>query len=141
MPTNENAELIAALNEDLRLEFKSIVQYTAHVATITGPEYLSTIDELKVHLGQELKHASILAEQVAFLGGEPATTVPTADGSQDAVAALKADLELETDQLERYRQRVEQATEAGLPDVAEELRPLLTQTQEHVRDLQTALDL
>ena len=84
--------------------------------------------------------ASILAEQVAFLGGEPATTVPTADGSTDAVTALKADLELETNQLERYRQRVAQANDAGLPDVAEALRPLLTQTQEHVRDLHTALD-
>ena len=141
MASNDTAELVAALNEDLRLEFQSIVQYTAHIATITGPEYLSTIDELKVHMTQELNHASILAEQVAFLGGEPATTVPTADGSVDATAALQADLKLETEQLERYRQRVEQASEAGLPDVAEALRPLLTQTQEHVRDLQTALDL
>ena len=141
MASNDTAELVAALNEDLRLEFQSIVQYTAHIATITGPEYLSTIDELKVHMTQELNHASILAEQVAFLGGEPATTVPTADGSVDATAALQADLKLETEQLERYRQRVEQASQAGLPDVAEALRPLLTQTQEHVRDLQTALDL
>ena len=141
MASNDTAELVAALNEDLRLEFQSIVQYTAHIATITGPEYLSTIDELKVHMTQELNHASILAEHVAFLGGEPATTVPTADGSVDATAALQADLKLETEQLERYRQRVEQASQAGLPDVAEALRPLLTQTQEHVRDLQTALDL
>jgi len=141
MASNDTPELVAALNEDLRLEFQSIVQYTAHIATITGPEYLSTIDELKIHLTQELNHASILAEQVAFLGGEPATTVPTANGSIDATAALEADLKLETAQLERYRQRVEQAAEAGLPDVAEALRPLLTQTQEHVRDLQTALDL
>jgi bacterioferritin len=29
--------------------------------------------------------------------------------------------------------------ELGLADVAEALRPLLEQTQEHVRDLQTAL--
>ena len=141
MASNDTAELVAALNEDLRLEFQSIVQYTAHIATITGPEYLSTIDELKVHMTQELNHASILAEQVAFLGGEPATTVPTADGSVDATAALQADLKLETEQLERYRKRVEQASDAGLPDVAEALRPLLTQTQEHLRDLQTALDL
>jgi len=141
MASNDTAELVAALNEDLRLEFQPIVQYTAHIATITGPEYLSTIDELKVHLTQELNHASTLAEQVAFLGGDPATTVPTANGSTDAAAALGADLELETEQLERYRKRVEQASDAGLPDVAEALRPLLTQTQEHVRDLQTALDL
>ncbi len=53
--------------------------------------------------------------------------------------ALKADLRLETDHLERYRVRCAQAIELNLPDVAEALRPLLEQTQEHVRDLQTVL--
>jgi bacterioferritin len=57
----------------------------------------------------------------------------------DARAALRADLELETSQLERYRERVQQANELDLADVAEALRPLLTQTQEHVRDLQSAI--
>jgi bacterioferritin len=53
--------------------------------------------------------------------------------------ALKLDLELEGRQLERYRERVEQAAHLGLADVAEALRPLLQQTQEHVRDLRTML--
>ena len=59
----------------------------------------------------------------------------------DSREALQADLQLEIDQLDRYRQRVEQASQLGLPDVAEALRPLLTETQEHVRDLQSALGL
>ena len=127
------------LNGDLELEFLSIVQYVNHVATITGPEYTSTVDELKVHLTQELHHATVLAEQVSFLGGVPASTVPSPTPTTDSRRALEADLELETRQLERYRERVEQCTTLGLPDVAEALRPLLTQTQEHVRDLQAAL--
>ncbi len=132
-------QLVAKLNEDLSLEFKSIVQYVAHVATITGPEYTSTVDELKTHLTQELSHACTLAEQVAFLGGQPATSVPEVPHTADSKAALAADLDLETEQLKRYRARVEEANELDLPDVAEALRPLLTQTQEHVRDLQAAL--
>ena len=55
------------MNEDLQTEFQSVVQYVQHTATRTGPEYLSTVDELKVHLGQELQHAQIVAEQIAFL--------------------------------------------------------------------------
>ena len=136
---DDNASLVEHLNEDLRLEFQSIVQYVQHVAVITGPEYTSTVDELKTHLGEELAHASVLAEQVAFLGGTPATTVGEVPEVADSQAALAADLELETAQLERYRTRVQEATDMGLPDVAEALRPLLTQTQEHVRDLQAAL--
>ncbi len=130
---------VAALNEDLETEFQSIVQYVSHVATITGAEFLSTVDELKVHLGQELSHAQTLAEQVSFLGGTPSTTVPAVQSGLAGKAALQADLKLETEQLERYRERFAQAMDLGLADVAEALRPLLEQTQEHVRDLRTAL--
>jgi bacterioferritin len=130
---------VAALNEDLETEFQSIVQYVNHIAIISGAEYLSVIDELKVHLQQELSHTQILAEQVAFLGGTPTTTVGSVQATEDSRSALAADLRLETDQLERYRERFAQANELGLADVAEALRPLLEQTQEHVRDLQTAL--
>lgn len=130
---------IGAMNEDLGTEYQSIIQYTNHIATITGAEFLSVIDELKVHLNQELTHAQILAEQVSFLGGTPTTTVPPIETASDSRGALAADLRLETNQLDRYRQRFAQANELGLADVAEAIRPLLEQTQEHVRDLQTAL--
>jgi bacterioferritin len=135
----ETKELIELLNDDLETEFQSIVQYVQHVATISGAEFTSTVDELKVHLGQELQHAMTLAEQVSFLGGVPSTHVPDVATATDSRAALEADLELETHQLERYRERTQQATDLGLADVAEALRPLLTQTQEHVRDLAAAL--
>jgi bacterioferritin len=135
----DQQHFVELLNEDLGTEFQSIVQYTNHIATITGAEFLSTIDELKVHVGQELTHAQILASQISFLGGEPSTVVPEIERSNDSRVALKADLALETNQLERYRQRFAQANDLGLADVAEALRPLLEQTQEHVQDLRTAL--
>jgi bacterioferritin len=135
----DRQQFIDLLNEDLGTEFQSIVQYTNHIATITGAEFLSIIDELKIHVGQELIHAQILASQISFLGGEPSTVVPDIERSSDSRVALKADLALETNQLERYRQRFVQANELGLADVAESLRPLLEQTQEHVQDLRTAL--
>jgi bacterioferritin len=134
----DQQSFIETLNEDLRTEYQSVVQYISHIATVTGAEFLSTIDELKIHVTQELQHAQILAEQIAFLGGTPTTSVPpveTAVGRE----ALAADLRLEESQLERYRERFSQAMDLGLADVAEALRPLLEQTQEHVRDLQTVL--
>jgi bacterioferritin len=134
----DQESFIDVLNEDLRTEYQSIVQYINHVATVTGAEFLSVIDELKVHLTQELHHALILAEQIAFLGGAPSTAVPEVKAATGR-EALAADLRLEESQLERYRQRFSQAMDLGLADVAEALRPLLEQTQEHVRDLQTAL--
>jgi bacterioferritin len=132
-------QLVDALNADLATELQSIAQYIQHVAMITGAEYISTVDELKVHITQEVAHASTLAEQVAFLGGTPTTRASEVPAFVDSRGALEADLALEVDQLDRYRDRVRQATDLGLVDVAESLRPLLTQTQEHVRDLQAAL--
>jgi bacterioferritin len=134
----DKESLIEALNGDLRSEYQSIVQYISHIATVTGAEFLSTIDELKVHLTQELNHAQILAEQISFLGGTPETTVPPVEQASGR-EALAADLRLEESQLERYRKRFAEAMDIGLADVAEALRPLLEQTQEHVRDLQTVL--
>jgi bacterioferritin len=134
-------DLIKLLNQDLETEFQSIVQFVQHVATVTGAEYTSTVDELRLHLTQELAHATALAEQIDFLGGEPSTHVPEITTVTDSRAALEADLALETTQLQHYRERVQQANDIGLADVAEALRPLLTQTQEHVRDLSTALGL
>ena len=131
--------LIELLNQDLEREFQSIVQYVQHVAIISGAEYTSTVDELRLHLTQELAHATSLAEQIDFLGGAPSTHVPEIAKVTDSRGALEADLALETEQLQHYRERVQQANEAGLADVGEALRPLLTETQEHVRDLQSVL--
>ena len=55
----DKESFIESLNEDLRTEYQSIVQYISHIATVTGAEFFSTIDELKVHLTQELSHAQI----------------------------------------------------------------------------------
>jgi bacterioferritin len=129
----------AALDEDLQTEYQSILQYISHIATISGAEYLSTVNELKTHLTQELAHAQILADQIVFLGGRPSATVPPVDTAAQGIDALRSDLRLESNQLDRYRERFAQAMDLGLADVAEALRPLLEQTQEHVRDLQTAL--
>lgn len=135
----DRKRLTQLMNEDLASEYRSIVQYNQHVATLKGLEVQSLLTELKQHLGQELSHAMILAEQIDFLGGVPTVEVPSIPSVTDTQGALQLDLELEEQQLERYRQRIQQAQELGLPDVAEALRPLLEQTQEHVHDLRTAL--
>jgi bacterioferritin len=135
----DKPEFIEELNADLGTEFQSIVQYVQHVATIKGAQYRSIAEELGNHLAQELEHAKTLAKQIDFLGGTPRVTVPAVPDCPDGASALQADLDLEERQLQRYRDRVAEATEIGLPDVAEALRPLLEQTQDHVIELRDAL--
>src|ERR687885_2563550 len=135
----DRRQLADLMNEDLGTEYRSIIQYTQHLATLKGLEVQSLLTELRQHLTQELNHAVILAEQIDFLGGVPTVEVPTVPSATDTEHALRLDLELEEQQLNRYRERIQQAQELSLPDVAEALRPLLEQTQEHVRDLRSAL--
>jgi len=137
----DKTKLLELLNDDLELEYRSIVQYIQHIATAKGAEFQSTIEELRAHVVQELDHATALAEQIDFLGGVPSVTVPSVPTAGNTREALELDLELEQGQLERYRERVTETEQMGLGDVTEALRPLLQQTQDHVRDLQGALGL
>lgn len=132
-------EFIAELNKDLSSEYQSIILYVQHINSIKGAEYQSVLSDLGSHLSQELEHAMTLARQIDFMGGVPNGAVPPMETKTDAHAALCQDLALEEKQLSRYRERVEQAHELGLPDVAEALAPLLEQTQDHVHDLRVAL--
>ena len=135
----DTPELVNLLNEDLSTEYQSIVQYTQHIATIKGAQYQALVGEMRKHIAQELDHAMALADQIDFLGGTPTVAVPVIATEPDEQAALRLDLDLEEGQLRRYRERIEQANRMNLPDVAEALRPLLAQTQDHVVDLRTAL--
>ena len=136
----DNAKFVALLNEDLETEYRSIIQYVQHLAIAKGAEFQAVSEAIRPHLKQELEHATTLAEQIDFLGGVPTTEVPAVPSESDTRRAFELDLELEERQLDRYRERYQQASDLGLPDVAEALRPLLEQTQDHVRDLQGALN-
>ena len=92
-------KLIALLNEDLELEFQSIVQYTQHLATVKGVEFQPVAEMIRPHLKQELEHATVLAEQIDFLGGIPTTRVPDVPSEPDPKRAFALDLELEERQL------------------------------------------
>lgn len=132
-------QFIDKLNEDLQSEYRSIIQYVQHINAVKGAEYQKILSELRGHLSQELEHAMTLANQIDFLGGTPSGEVAQFSTKTDAKAALEQDLALEERQLDRYRQRVAEAGQIGLPDVAEALAPLLEQTQDHVHELRTAL--
>ena len=135
----DTKEFIEQLNEDLGIEYQSIIQYVQHTATIKGAEYMAFVGDLGKHLSEELEHAKTLAAQIHFLGGTPTVEVPAVPDHPYGASALQADLELEERQLERYRIRYREANELGLPDVGEALRPLLEQTQHHVIELRDTL--
>ena len=134
-------ELVDALNEDLSREYQAIIAYTVYSSVLTGAQWMNIAAELKLHAAEELQHALILADQIDYLGGEPTATPKPVKLSKKPEDMLRFDLDNETETIKNYRQRVKQAEALGHYALAEQLRKIITQEQEHQHDLATALGI
>src|ERR1700733_4431061 len=141
--SNEQAvkKLIDALNEDLAREYQAIIAYTVYSNVLSGAQYMSIAEELKVHAGEELQHAMILADQIDYLGGMPTGTPKEVKLSKKAEDMLRFDLDNETVTIKNYRQRGKQAEAVGHYALAEQIRQIITQEQDHQHALATALGI
>jgi len=133
--------LIDALNEDLAREYQAIIAYVVYSQVLKGAAYMSIAAELEKHAGEELQHAITIAKQIDYLGGQPTVTPKPVKTSKDAKAMLGFDLENETNTIRNYRERVRQAEAIEEFALAEDLREILVQEQEHQIDLATALGI
>lgn len=131
--------LAQRLNEDLSREYQAIIAYVVYSQALKGAEYMSIAEELVRHAAEELQHAITIARQVDYLGGMPTATALPVKLSEDAITMLRADLANENDTVKNYRQRVKECEELGEFAIAEEIREILKQEQEHQIDLATAL--
>jgi bacterioferritin len=134
-------ELIDALNEDLAREYQAIIAYTVYSNVLSGAQWMNIAAELKVHASEELQHAMILADQIDYLGGMPTATPKPVKLSKKAGDMLRFDLDNETETIRNYRQRVKQAEAVGHYALAEQIRQVITQEQDHQHSLATALGI
>jgi bacterioferritin len=140
---NEKAvqDLINALNEDLAREYQAIIAYTVYSNVLKGAEWMSIAGELRKHAAEELQHALIVADQIDYLGGMPTATPKPVKLSEKPEDMIRFDLDNETETIKNYRQRVRQAEALGHYALAEQLRKIISQEQEHQHDLATALGI
>jgi bacterioferritin len=131
--------LIKALNEDLSREYQAIISYVVYSQALKGAQYMAIADELEQHAKQELQHALTISKHVDYLGGMPTATALPVKLSEKATEMLRADLENENETVRHYRERVNQCEALGEYAIAEDLREILRQEQEHQIDLATAL--
>jgi bacterioferritin len=131
--------LIEKLNEDLAREYQAIIAYVVYSQVLKGAEYMAIAAELERHAGEELQHALIIAKQIDYLGGMPGTTSLPVKQTDDAREMLRADLDNENATIRAYRERVVQCETLQEYAIAEDIREILRQEQEHQIDLATAL--
>lgn len=145
MNKNENEitreQLIASLNEDLAREYQAIISYVIYSQVLKGAQYMSIAKDLEVHAGEELQHALLICKQIDYLGGKPSSVPKPVRTSDNPEEMLRYDLDNESETIRNYRDRVRQAESLGEYAVAENIRHILEQEQEHLIDLATALNI
>src|SRR5271170_2454887 len=138
--TNVTREQLAdLLNEDLAREYQAIISYVVYSQVLKGAEYMSIADQLEIHAQQELKHALIISRQIDYLGKMPSVMPKPVRTSDKAKDMLRFDLENENETIRNYRERVRQCEVLGEFAMAEQIRQILVNEQDHQIDLATAL--
>jgi len=138
-PAITRAELAKLLNEDLAREYQAIIAYVIYSQVLKGAQYMSIADELETHAKEELAHALIISQQIDYLGAMPTSQPKPVKTSEDAEQMLQFDLENEAETIRNYRERVRQCEALGEYAMAEHIREILKDEQEHLIDLATAL--
>jgi len=131
--------LAELLNEDLSREYQAIIAYVVYSQVLKGAEYMNIADQLEIHAKQELEHALIISRQIDYLGKMPTATPKPVKTSEKAKDMLRFDLDNENETIRNYRERVRQCEELGEFALAEQIRSILVQEQDHQIDLATAL--
>jgi bacterioferritin len=132
-------QLAELLNEDLSREYQAIISYVVYSQVLKGAEYMSIAAQLEDHAHQELQHALIISRQIDYLGKMPSVTAKPVKTSAKARDMLRFDLDNENATIRNYRERVRQCEGLGEFAMAEQIRQILVQEQDHQIDLATAL--
>jgi bacterioferritin len=131
--------LAELLNEDLSREYQAIIAYVVYSQVLKGAEYMSIADQLELHAKQELEHALIISRQIDYLGAMPTVTPKPVRTSHKPKDMLRFDLDNENETIRNYRERVRQCEELGEFAMAEQIRGIIVNEQDHQIDLATAL--
>jgi bacterioferritin len=132
-------KLAQLLNEDLAREYQAIIAYVVYSQVLKGAEYMNIADQLEEHAKQELQHALIISRQIDYLGAMPTATAKPVKLSEKPRDMLRFDLDNENETIRNYRDRIRQCEALGEFAMAEQIRQILIQEQDHQIDLATAL--
>ena len=131
--------LAELLNEDLSREYQAIIGYVVYSQVLSGAQYMDIAAQLEIHAKQELDHALIISRQIDYLGKMPSVTPKPVRTSEKAKEMLRFDLDNENETIRNYRDRIRQCEALGEYAMAEQIRQIVVQEQDHQIDLATAL--
>ena len=124
---------IECLNAALRLQHRSVLQYSLVAGSVIGLEYQAHADKMRQHSLSELKDATRLVEKVTALGGEPTPDVAPIEFVADADKAVDWLIDGECETLEALQAAIEPTgREAASEAVEHRLEHIIMRKQEQV---------
>ena len=143
MPEKEqmnHAAVKEKLTQALRLQYRSVLQYTLTAGSIVGMEYQSFSDRLWLFAESEIEDARRLVEKLVALEGEPPVRAPDLRNSPTAKDALEWLVESESEVIERLQDVIPETGHEGASEALEHLlEHIIMRKQEQVDFLVRAM--
>lgn len=136
---DDRETLIFHLNGDLAGELQAIAMYVQYAALLRGLQRIQLRQLFRSEIPDELRHANLLADKIAVLGGTPATTgrpVPRATGTYQILRNI---LEAERQAVADYTERSIEAAACGEIGLKIELENLIVDETRHRDDVERIL--
>jgi bacterioferritin (cytochrome b1) len=124
---------VECLNRALRLQQRSVLQYSLVAGSVIGLEYQAHAEKMREHSLAELEDATRLVEKITALGGEPTTDVAPLTFHADPGKAIEDLIEGEAATLEELQAAIEPTgREAASEAVEHRLEHMIMRKQEQV---------
>jgi bacterioferritin len=139
-------EIISLLNGALATELVCVMRYKRHYFTAKGLENAPIKAEFLQHAVEEEAHATLIAERIVQLNGEPdfnpGTLVERShaeyDQSSDIKDMIRANLIAERIAIEAYRQMIEKIGDTD-PTTRQMLIGIMAMEEQHADDMRDLL--
>lgn len=139
MADDSKQQLVDGLNEDLKGEFQAVIMYRVYASMVQGPYRQELRAFFANEIPEELRHAQVLADKIAALGGTPAATAAPVTVVAEPKAMLEAALKAELETIDRYVSRRKQAEASGEYGLAAEFDTIIADETNHRDELRQML--
>lgn len=137
MSTKE--ELITGLNTDLEHEYQAVIMYNTYASAVVGLYRKELEAFFRAEVPDELRHATFLADKISALGGTPSTKSAAVDAADNVREMLENVRKAESDTIERYGARRNQAEDFGDIGLVNDLEELISDETKHKEDTEKML--
>lgn len=139
MMSKELEDLIEGLNIDLANEYGAAIQYSYSASVVSGLYRSALKPFFEEEITDELGHALYLSEKIKTLGGTPTTKSAEVPQPTEVKDILEAVHKSESDTIERYETRKEQAEALGMTELVVKLEDMIADETGHKEEVERLL--